>query len=62
MTYNSVMEKTDPKKLRKAVALYQGGYSVSEIVKISGIGKSTIYRELDKQGIPRNKDSTKNEL
>lgn len=54
------MKKTDPEVLERAVALYVGGMPVSEIVKIAGkgrIGKSTLYRELDKWGIPRQRKS-----
>ena len=47
------MKKIDPDKLRRAVALYTGGKPISEVVAISGIGKSSIYRELDRLGLPR---------
>ncbi|OUO48572.1 hypothetical protein B5F79_00580 [Olsenella sp. An285] len=47
------MKKIDPDKLRRAVSLYAGGKPISEVVSISGIGRSTIYRELDRLGIPR---------
>ena len=47
------MRKTDPDKLQRAIALYEGGCSISQVVEITGIGKSTIYRELDKRGIQR---------
>ena len=47
------MKKIDQDKLRRAVALYAGGMPVSEVVAISGIGKSSIYRELDRLDLPR---------
>ena len=49
-------KKTDPEKLRKAVALYQGGFPIQKVTDISGLPKSTIYRELDRLGIPRHND------
>lgn len=47
------MRKIDPEKMNRAVALYAGGKSIAEVVKITEIAKSTIYRELDKRGIER---------
>lgn len=44
-------EKVDPEKLEKAILLYRGGFSVGEVVDISGISKSTIYRTLKERGI-----------
>ncbi len=49
------MKKIDPEKLSKAVALYQGGFPIQKVVEISGIGKSTIYRELKRLGVPLHK-------
>ena len=45
--------RIDQTKLDKAISLYLGGASLDDIESISGIGHSTIYRELDKRGIPK---------
>lgn len=47
------MKKIDANKMDRAIALYVGGKPISEVVAISGIGKSSIYRELERRGIPR---------
>lgn len=47
------MERIDPKKLDKAVALYEGGFSIRQAADISGISKSAIQREIAKRGISR---------
>ncbi|WP_281798350.1 helix-turn-helix domain-containing protein [Slackia piriformis] len=43
----------DQERLDKAISLYRGGFSVRQASEISGISKSTIYRELDRLGVPR---------
>lgn len=55
------MKRIDSDKLKRAVALYTGGKSISEVVALSGIGKSSIYRELARLGIPRHKKSSSKE-
>lgn len=48
--------RTDPAKLNAAVAAYVADeLSVSEIAKATGVSSSTLYRELEKRGIDRNK-------
>lgn len=47
------MKRVDADKMDRAIALYVGGKPISEVVSISGIGKSSIYRELERRGIPR---------
>lgn len=47
------MKKIEPAMLKRAVDLYLGGFSIKEVCEITGIGKSTIYRELDRLEIPR---------
>ncbi|WP_206214512.1 helix-turn-helix domain-containing protein [Adlercreutzia sp. ZJ242] len=54
-------KKIDSDRMKKAVALYQGGFSVQQVVEISGISRSTIYRELDKLGISLRDDDRKTE-
>lgn len=49
------MEKIDPKKLDKAVALYEGGFSIRQAADISGISKSAIQREIAKRDVSRSK-------
>ena len=49
------MEKIDPKKLDKAIALYEGGFSYRQAADISGISKSAIQREAEKRGVSRSK-------
>lgn len=40
------------KNIEKAIALYQSGkYSISEIIKITGISKSTLYRHIKEQKV-----------
>ena len=41
---------TDPEKVRQAVKLYRTGqYSIGEIEELTGVKKSTLYRNLKKQ-------------
>lgn len=47
------MKKIDPEEMNRAVALYEGGMSISEVVEISKIASSTLYREFDKRGVER---------
>lgn len=56
----SLMERIDPKKLDKAVALYEGGFSIRQAADISGISKSAIQREIAKRGISRRKQEARN--
>ena len=47
--------KVDRDALETALTLYQAGKdSVSKITKVTGISRSTIYREAEKRGIQRN--------
>lgn len=43
-------------KLDKAVCLVIGGFDVKQAAKISGLGVSTIYRELQARGLEANHD------
>lgn len=46
--------KVDQEKLEAAVSLYQSGdHSVKKIQEITGISRSTLYRELEKRSIRR---------
>lgn len=41
--------KTDPEKIKKAIKLYgTGQYSIKEIEELTGVKKSTLYRNLQK--------------
>ena len=49
----STAEK-NPEKLEAAINLYtQTGQSTREIAKATGISRNTLYRELEKRGIPK---------
>lgn len=40
-------QKTDPKIIKKAVKLYRTGqYSIKEVEELTGVKKSTLYRNL----------------
>jgi DNA invertase Pin-like site-specific DNA recombinase len=46
--------KVDGDRLDTAMAMYQSGeFSVSKIQEITGISRSTIYREVERRGIRR---------
>ena len=46
--------KVDRDKLNTAIKMYQSGeFSVAKIQEITGISRSTIYREIDRRGISR---------
>ena len=46
--------KVDQDKLNTAIKMYQSGeFSVAKIQEITGISRSTLYREIDRRGISR---------